>query len=433
MKKLKLMITLLLLCSLLGCSKNTTKPYLDEPKEAETSIDNDEITETVSSYPVNQNNLEDIIGLWTSSNGWSLLIIASEDSDFPNIALCSLYKDSTYHDMSIDESERINENTLQLHQLNGSPINAQITFTKEGILLSDISDINFKETLFTRPGLYSNSIKNLGDDCYSGTSDFYVHYQYVGNQITYLILMDVATRENWIAYYEGAFTESYENTYLVSDSVDYYPQNYLKGFPHCVLYNAYSLTETEYYNYLAGTNQSYENGYSNNTPTYTTPECDFPLEYSQSFYFAEEDVWVIGYLDDDDAPFEISNIELLEMDDNTLKLKVKVRNDGSKPYFISVMTLYCDKYGFYDEELNGADLMTSIYIPSDQPFPEEISDLDNLSEYGMRLAIPSGRDGYLFFVDDDNEVLTYKSDISDVTKETRYIYLKLYNYTHLDY
>lgn len=457
MKKIKLIIALLLFCSLLGCGNNTPEPNPDKSKETiaadkktndvsttevETSTQDDTITETVSSHPINQNNLEDMMGLWSSSDGWSLLIIASDNSQFPNIGLCSLYKDSVFQDMSMDESGRINENTIQLCQVNGTPLNAQITFTEEGILLSDILDINFKETLFTRPGLYSNSAENLGDTCYSGTDALYVYDQYIGNQMTYLILMNVVTGENWIACYDGALTESFENTYLVPEKVDYYPQSYLKGFPGCVLYNPLSLTETEYYNYLSGGNQSYGNGYYDgnsytgtydDTPSYTTPECDFPLEYTESFYFPEHDVWVVTYVDKGESLFEITDVDVLAMDDNTLQIVPQVRNNGEKPYVIYAFTTYHDKYGYKDDELSDTDVMTSLYIPSDQAYPNEDVTETYLTEHGMRFGIPAGREGYLFFWTADGDALTNKTDLSEVEVETRYIYIKINDYARTEY
>ena len=52
--------------------------------------------------------------------------------------------------------------------------------------------------------------------------------------------------------------------------------------------------------------------------------------------------------------------EFFEVENNIIKLKVKVKNNGEKPYGIIAYARYYDKYGYYDDMFDDTDLMSSL-------------------------------------------------------------------------
>ena len=56
-----------------------------------------------------------------------------------------------------------------------------------------------------------------------------------------------------------------------------------------------------------------------------------------------------------------------------------------------------------------------------------------MKDYGMRLGIPAGRDGYLMFFTDDGDYMTYKADVSEVDLEIRFVYITIEEYSRTEY
>jgi len=442
MKKIKLLIMLLIAYSLVGCGTLGPIPETSEKEENVTSA-RDESQKVIDekAHPIDENNKEDIIGVWYCSDVWRLYIIASDKTQEPSIGWGILYNESNAYNMVIDEQGRINDYTFELSLDDGTTLDAQIAFMKDGIEITDISTLGFEGNVFNRTGMYDNTFTPMGNTYSSQGDMLYVLDQLDTNEKSYMVLLDETTQANWIAFTDAPLGETYEHNYLLLENADFYPQSTFKGLPFCIIHNSYLVTQSQYNDLMASNNQNYDNSGSytdsydddNYTTAYETPECDFPLEYDEAYYFPENDMWVVTYNKYEDSPIEISEIEFFEVENNIIKLKVKVKNNGEKPYGILAYARYYDKYGYYDDIFDDTDLMSSLYVPSDQVLPEEDISEEAMKDYGMRLGIPAGRDGYLMFFTDDGDYMTYKADVSEVDLEIRFVYITIEEYSRTEY
>ena len=286
-----------------------------------------------------------------------------------------------------------------------------VLFTEEGILLKGAKGIDFDQMLFTREGMYQDGPTD-GTSSYTNYDTFFCESRYVGDGCTYFELTHIGTDETWMMCVVGEIYDEYERHYFVPDTVTFYPDRTIKGYPYCELYTISVMTPQEYDAYLDGGDDYYSDA----------PLCEFEEPYSQSFYIPEIDAWVIGNVDKDGAPFEITDIEMYEKDGDTIKLMVKIRNNANKPYGGQFFAYFCDQYSIaYD-----AGMMFTFYMPDGTVPKWELTEEDR-----FRVGIQPQEEGYLMFVLPGGDAFSFGyDDVSDISIDNiyyLYIDMDMYN------
>lgn len=441
MRKIKLIIGIMLICCLIGCGgdtgfsevtgtdnpgfgkNNIFKPDgkdenadISENKtdnsKPETSKPQDEPEEKISKYPISTENNDDIYGKWYGKDGWELYVDIYEGLEFPNIATLVLCDGYVNIAMFLDETGRINEYSFYQMSMDETLTENTVSFTEDGIVIKGVKGLDFGEMLFTRESMYQDGPTAGGtSNSYTNYDTFYCEGRYIGDGYTYFELNHMGTDKKWMMCVPQEIYDQYEYHYFVPETVTFYPDRTVKGYPYCELYTITVMTQSEYDDYL-----NYGDDYFSDAPL-----CEFEEPYSQSFYIPEVDAWVIGNVDKDGAPFEIVDVELYEKNGDEIKLMVKVRNNGNKPYGAVFMAYFCDQYSVgYD----GA--MLSTLYKKDGSIPKDIV----IGDDNFRMGIPPQEEGYLMFMLDDENLLTFSyDDVSDISIERiYYLYIDMYAY-----
>lgn len=426
MKKLRWLLVLLLACCFIGCGKgdesesskkDATEESGEETKEKDDNDDDEDKKDkkTAAGHEVSADNVADIFGLWyDKNNAWNLLIFNNDYEDFPNIGRAVLTNGYENYLLCLDEKGRKGKDTIGVCDENGKSYKANMTFTEDGILLDSISKLGTKEMMFVRDGMYGS--EPVGGNHYS--TRYGAHYrviqQVIGDGKTYYLLEDYDTGENVMAYVNNVDNTYYVDSFFFTEEANVFYEQMLKGFPVVQLVSYNILSEEEFYDWYYGFGE--EGEYDGDADVYT-PVCYFPKEYDWSYYDEETGLWVVANMESQDR-FSMAGIELLEWEDDQIRLIGRVKNNTSRQCEVW-LDIYCcnaegetltttGSYVFYGDGEYGVD--------------RETWRMD-WSGSGFRSKLPAGKEGF-FAIDNANAYV----DVFRIREPICYVYIKLKSY-----
>lgn len=424
MKKLKWLLVLLLACCFIGCGKSdesesskkdNTEESGEETKEKDDNDDDEDKKDkkTAAGHEVSADNVADIFGLWYDKNNeWNLLIFNNDYEDFPDIGRAVLTNGYENYLLCLDEKGRKGKDTIGVCDENGKSYKANMTFTEDGILLDSISKLGTKEMMFVRDGLYGS--EPVGGNHYS--TRYGAHYrviqQVIGDGKTYYLLEDYDTGENVMAYVNNVDNTYYVDSFFCTEEANVFYEQMLKGFPVVQLVSYNILSEEEFYDWYYGFGE--EGEHDGDVDVYT-PVCNFPKEYDWSYYDEDTGLWVVANMESQDR-FSMAGIELLEWEDDQIRLIGRVKNNTSRQCEVW-LDIYCcnaegetltttGSYVFYGDGEYGVDRETW-----------------RMDWSGFRAKLPAGKEGF-FAIDNANAYV----DVFRIREPICYVYIKLRSY-----